>query len=115
DVVLTSGVPIAMGTWGVTRRVVLSKDDCERIRAHGELGRAMAEAIDRWHPVQSWKPGPVMYDLFPIVWAFDRSYYTTESMPVRVETAGEVTRGMTVVHPSGRPIDVTTDVRADAV
>ena len=33
-----------------------------------------------------------MYDLFPMVWAFDRSFYTTKPMAVHVETRGEFTR-----------------------
>lgn len=112
-VVLHSGIPIAMGTWDVTRRFVLSMGDCRHIGAHGTpLCRAMADAIQRWHPVQSWKPGPVMYDLFPLVHAFDRSYYTTQPMTIGVETASPLTRGMTVPTAAGPTIDVTTDLRA---
>jgi len=114
DIVLTSGIPIFMGTWDVTRRFVLSKDDCELFRKHSApVNQALAVAIDHWHPAQSWKPGPVMYDLFPMVWAFDRSYYTTVPMSVRVETKGELTCGMTV--PGGGPpnVEVTTAIRAE--
>src|SRR5690606_21014234 len=53
DAVLTSGIPIAMGTWDVTRRFVLSMDDCQRIEQHGTpVCRAMARAIEQWHPAQ---------------------------------------------------------------
>lgn len=114
SIVFTSGVPIVMGTWDVTRRFVLSLDDCATMRAHGSpLAIAMADAIKQWHPAQNWKPGPVMYDLFPIVWAFDKTYYKTAAMSVRVETAGEFTRGMTVVGGDATNIEVTTDVRAE--
>ena len=113
DVVLTSGIPIFMGTWDVTRRFVLSKSDCELFVKHpSPLCQAMGRAIELWHPAQSWKPGPVMYDVFPIVWSFDRSYYTTMPMSVRVETKGEFTRGMTVVSGNLPNIEVTTDMRA---
>jgi len=113
DVVLTSGIPIFMGTWDVTRRFVLSKSDCELFGKHpSPLCQAMGRAIELWHPAQSWKPGPVMYDIFPIVWSFDRSYYTTVPMSVRVETKGEFTRGMTVVSGDVPNVEVTTDVRA---
>ena len=112
DIVLRSGIPLLMGTWDVTRRFVLSRDDCELFRqSPTPLHQALGHAIDLWHPVQNWKPGPVMYDLFPIVTAFDRSYYTTTPQPVRIETRGEFTRGMTVVGGEGRPINVTTDIR----
>ena len=113
EIVLTSGIPIIMGTWDVTRRVVLSLDDCERLRRHpAPVNQALVRAIDLWHPAQSWKPGPVMYDLFPVVWAFAPTYYTTAPMGVRVETRGELTRGMTVPHGGEPKIAVTTDVRA---
>ena len=112
DVVLTSGIPIIMGTWDVTRRFVLSKNDCELFGKHpSPLCQAMGRAIDLWHPAQSWKPGPVMYDIFPIVWSFDHSYYTTVPMSVRVETRGEFTRGMTVVSGDVPNVEVTTDMR----
>lgn len=116
DIVLSSGIPISMGTWDVTRRFALSKEDCEQFRQHtSPVCQALARAIDVWHPVQAWKPGPVMYDLFPLVWAFDRSYYTTQPMSVRVETGGNYTRGMTVIGGNATNIEVTTDIRADAL
>jgi len=116
DIVLAAGVKTVMGTWDITRRVVLTTADCERFRHHpNPLHQSLATAIDRWHPVQSWKPGPVMYDLFPVVWAFDRTLYATTPMGVRVETAGELTRGMTI--PVGPPahVEVTTGVRHEEV
>jgi len=115
QIVLTSGVPIFMGTWDVTRRFVLSKEDCSTIGNHGELGAAMSQAIADWHPVQNWKPGPVMYDIFPIIHAYDQSYYTIDQKPVQVETNAGPSRGMTVVGGDGPKIGVTTDMRADAV
>jgi len=116
DIVLSSGIPIVMGTWDVTRRFVLSMDDVALFRRHASpVCQALAVAIDLWHPVQSWKPGPVMYDLFPMIWAMDRSLYTTAPMSVRVETRGEFTRGMTVARADGAPVQVTTGIQAEAV
>lgn len=116
DVVLTSGIPIYMGTWEVTRRFVLSPDDCARFKSSASpLHQALGRSIDLWHPVQNWKPGPVMYDIFPILWSFDRSFYTTAPKSVRVETRGEFTRGMTVVSGDRPNIEVTTDIRAPEV
>lgn len=112
DIVLTSGVPIAMGTWSVTRQCALDMDDCARLgRMDTALGAAMAQAIAAWHPAQSWKPGPVLYDLFPIVWAFDRGWYDTKPMAVRVETRGGATTGLTMPVEPGTTIDVTTGLR----
>jgi purine nucleosidase/pyrimidine-specific ribonucleoside hydrolase len=116
DVVLTSGIPIFMGTWDITRRFTLSMDDCNIFRECGSpLYRALGNSIDLWHPAQSWKPGPVMYDIFPIIWSFDRSCYTTSTFPVRVDTMGESTRGKTFIDENGTNIEVTTDINADKV
>lgn len=113
DLVLGSGIPIAMGTWDVTRRFTLTPADCQRIRALGTpLGIAMADAITAWHPAQSWKPGPVMYDLFPMVWAFDRSFYEMKAMPVQIELSAGHCRGMTRVGGDGPPIEVSVDCDA---
>lgn len=109
EIVLTAGIPLVMGTWDVTRRFVLSTDDCRRLAEHpAPVNRALARAIELWHPAQSWKPGPVMYDIFPMVWAFDRSYYETQPQSVRVETRGEATCGMTLRGGDAPPIEVTT-------
>jgi purine nucleosidase len=114
DVVLSSGIPIAMGTWDVTRRFVLTAEDCALFHhASSPLLQSIGQAIEAWHPAQSWKPGPVMYDVFPIIWAFRREFYQTESLPVRVETSGKYTAGMTVVTPSGAKIDVTTGIQQE--
>ena len=114
-VVLESGIPITMGTWSVTRQLVLDDADCARIRERGTpLCIAMAEAIKAWHPVQSWKPGPVMYDLFPIVHSYDSAFYGTEEMRVRVETEGE-NKGKTLLSDDGRLINVTTAIEAEAL
>lgn len=113
EVVLTSGIPIYMGTWDVTRRFVLTLDDCKLFsKSQTPVDQALGRAIELWHPAQNWKPGPVMYDIFPIIWSFDRSFYTVKSMSVRVETKGEFTRGMTVVGGDAKHIEVTTDLRA---
>lgn len=115
DIVLRSGIPLFMGTWSVTRQFVLGDEDCARIGQHGELGAAMARAIKIWHPAHRWKPGPVMYDLFPMVWAFERTLYKTEPLHVQVEMRGEFTRGMTVCT-GGKPnAEVTTSIDAAGV
>lgn len=116
DIVFTSGVPIQLGTWSITRQFTLMPEDVKRLReSAGELGAAMGRAIDAWHPVQNWKPGPVMYDIFPMIQAFDASYYTLTPQAVRIETRGEYSRGMTI--PVGGPpnAQVTTGIRAEAI
>ncbi|MBN1557539.1 MAG: nucleoside hydrolase [Lentisphaerae bacterium] len=116
ELVLAAGIPLTMGTLDVTRRLVLSDEDIARFRSAADpVARAAAEAIDLWHPRQSWKPGPILYDVFPFVWAFDRSLYTVEPMSVQVETGGARTAGMTVHGGARDYIRVTTDLNAEAL
>ena len=115
DIVLSSGIPIYMGTWSVTRKFFLSMDDCKRLEKGDEVCKALAEAIKIWHPAHRWKPGPVMYDIFPMIWPFDQSLYTLEEMPVKVETAGSLTRGMTVRGGNAKNIFVSTGIDAEAI
>jgi inosine-uridine nucleoside N-ribohydrolase len=118
DTVLQSGVSLFMGTWDITRRVVLLPEHCEQIREHGTLlSEALARCIDLWWPHKAHKPGPVMYDLAPILWSMDRAagqsglHYTTQPMSVRVQTESGPARGKTVVFPDTEPnAQVTTDM-----
>lgn len=116
DIVFRSGAKIAMGTWDVTRRFVLTQEECDKFRNNTQpLYKALGKAIDEWHPAQNWKPGPVMYDLFPILWVFDKASYICEPMHVEVEMTGTLTRGMTV-RTAGEPnVLVTTDIQVDYV
>ncbi len=116
DVVLTSGIPLFVGTWSVTRQFVLTPEDCRRIEnSHAELGPFIGDCIQRWWPGKGDKPGPVMYDLAPLVWCYDRSYFETNPMHLRVETAGKLTRGMTVVSKQSPNAEVTVGMRAEAL
>ena len=116
EIVLNSGAPIFMGTWDITRRFVLGKEECARFhRDRRPVCQALGRAIDLWYPAQSWKPGPVMYDLFPICWAFNRTWYTTRPMPVQVETCGKWTNGMTVLRGDRNTAEVTIEIQVDAL
>jgi purine nucleosidase len=115
DVVFSAGIPLVMGTWSVTRQFSFTAAEVEQIRAHGPLGQAMAAAIDAWQPAQPWKPAPVMYDLFPMIHAFDESLYATAPMHIEIETQGTHTRGMTVAKPGEPNAQVTTEISVPAV
>lgn len=115
DIVLRSGIPVAMGTWDVTRRCVLTAEDCRAFAASPRAEcRALAAAIARWHPAQAWKPGPVLYDLFPLVQAVDPAFYTLAEQRVTVVTAEGPARGMTLPG-QGAPVRVTTGLDAEAL
>lgn len=116
DIVFTSGVPLFLGTWSVTRQFVLTPADCARIKNLGTpLGAALSECIELWWPHKGGKPGPVMYDVAPVLWSFDRSFFSTESLPVRIETHGQTTTGWTTRSGSSAPTEVTVAMRAQAV
>ncbi|MCK6490687.1 MAG: nucleoside hydrolase [Planctomycetes bacterium] len=115
QIVLSSGIPIRMGTWSVTRQVTLDDADCRRFADDARpLHRALAAAIAAWRPAQPWKPGPVMYDLFPLVWAFAPALYRLEAMRVSVAAGPGPAAGMTIPG-AGHPLEATTAVDAAAV
>lgn len=116
DIVLNAGIPLHMGTWDVTRRFVLGAEDCARFAASSRPEcRALAAAIELWKPAQPWKPWPVMYDFFPMVHVFDRSYYTMQEMAVRIDLNRGPGFGMTIPGGDGPRIQVSTGVREDAL
>jgi inosine-uridine nucleoside N-ribohydrolase len=116
SIVFNSGVPLFVGTWSATRKFVLLPEDCERIKAAGTpLTDALSECIELWWPTRGGKPGPVMYDVAPILWSIDRSYYPTEWMHLVVENRSELTMGMTTRGEGMPNADVTTDMKADEV
>jgi len=115
-IVLNSGIPIFLGTWSVTRQFVLMPPDLELIaECDLELTRFLSPLIQLWWPYRGAKPGPVMYDIAPIMWAFAPEYYPAELMSLAVETRGELTRG-TTVRVSGDPnVQVSRSMDAEGV
>lgn len=120
DIVLTSGVPIFLGTWDITRRVVLLPEHCERIRAQGTpLSDALAQCIDLWWPHKASKPGPVMYDLAPILWSMDQGarasdhHYVTQPLGIQVQTDGAMRGRTTLLTTSAPNAQVTIDMTAE--
>lgn len=102
-------LPMFLGTWSVTRQVVLMPEDMRTIAARGTpIAELLAACNRRWAPVQSWKPGPVMYDLAPILWTFRPDLFTTRAMSIGIETTGTLTRGWTVPT-SGEPHVAVTE------
>jgi inosine-uridine nucleoside N-ribohydrolase len=111
EILLGSGAPIYLGTWSVTRQFTLTMEDCAATfgTSADPLHRALWTAIQQWHPAQNWKPGPVMYDLFPMLHAYRQDLYTLEPHPLRVED------GRTVITPGAPEIHLTTAIDAQAV
>lgn len=116
SIVFGAGVPLFLGTWSVTRRFVLLPEDCERVKNYDTpLCKFLTRCIDGWWPHKGGKPGPVMYDIAPMLWSYERSYYLTEPMSLGVETQGELTRGMTVRRGGAPNAEVSMDIRAEDI
>lgn len=114
-VVLSSGLPTFLGTLDVTRRVVLMPDDMATLaRRGGGLTTLLCDMARRWHPFHSSKPGPVMYDLAPILWAFRPELFTTRATGIDVDLTGTRTRGWTVPNPKQSHVAVTESMDAPA-
>ena len=98
DYVLTCGLPVFLGTHHVTGQVVLTTAEVDRHFGHSDqpLHKALHECTVLWSPHQGSKPGPVLYDLVPLVYLADPGSVQTRRSTVRVELEGRYTRGQTV-------------------
>lgn len=99
-----------------TRRIVMTPPYIDKLRlVKTPIAQALTELIDLWMPHRGGKPGPVIYDMCPILWAYDPSYFTVERRRLLVETKGQFTRGYTVPL-SGEPnCEVCTDLKTQAI
>lgn len=115
DLVLHSHAKLFIGTWETTRQVFLDSDVQQKIAQLGtKLGEALATNIELWRPVQGSKPGPVMYDLAPIIWAFKPDLYPTRPRRMSIVLDGEE-RGTTPVTFENPNIELCIDVQSDEV
>lgn len=112
-IVLRADCTKFLGTWEVTRRVVMLESEMERLRRTGTaLTRALDALIGLWMPRRGPKPGPVLYDVCPLIWCFDPSFFTTERVGLDVVTQPGDQRGQVVSADGVPPTEVTTDMRA---
>ena len=77
----------------------------------------MYDAVRMWHPAQDWKPGPVMYDIFPILHILHPGgFYGMEEMKISIGTSGEAaTPGITTRDPDGIAVSVATGIGAEKI
>jgi len=100
DVVLQSPVPTFVGTWSVTRQLSFNIDEINEwfADAQSPFLRALHEGTRMWwgHGMR-FKPGPVCYDVVPAFWAAGErdAIHCMRLDELRVELAGDHTRGMT--------------------
>ena len=96
--VFASGLPLVMSGLEVTLKALITN---EELRALGARGRASALAAgimdcyaDRYR--RAGYPGAAIHDACAIAYLIRPEIFSGEKLHVEVETAGELTRGMTV-------------------
>lgn len=109
--VLHAPARVFVGTWEVTKRVVLLEDDVAALASSADPGcRALAENIELWRPHQGKKAGPVIYDMSPILWTVRPDMFTTEQRRMDMALDGPE-RGMCVQREGAPVVEATTDMR----
>jgi len=100
DIVLTSGVPITMLPLDVTHGVLSFGHRIERIAGLGNrTGKAIAEMLtfsERFDLEKYGGEGAPLHDPCVIMWLLAPEIFKGRFINVTVETASELTRGMTV-------------------
>ncbi len=121
--VLDSGVPVTMFPLDVTHKALTTRKRLEAFRSLGNrAGRATAELLDfyeRFDEAKYGTDGGPLHDPNVIAWLLQPEIYRGRQINVEVETASELTMGMTVADWWGvtdRPKNVffVRDLDADA-
>jgi len=122
-IVVNCGRPIRMIPLDATHRALVSKEDCERLRALGTpAGEAAArftlQRIDGYDASQPMhRPGAApVHDALAVCSIIDPSVVTTHHIPVDVEVFGELSVGRTVCDfrfRGGQPANVDFAMDAD--
>jgi purine nucleosidase len=113
-VVFSSGAPIVMAGLDVTRKVVVSQAEIDRlIRSDKPLNLALADVIRRWMQRIGEETTP-MHDPLAMALTIDRSLVTTRRMKVKVDAGHPEFYGQTIAisDPFGN-VDVCIDVDAE--
>ena len=107
----------------VTRDVRISDDRFRRFHDYGEVGsylhRIASFYRDAYCRLEPDLAGFPVHDLLVMAYALEPELFTTKRLPVRIETSGDLTAGMTVADfrtargPSFAPADVTVCLKAD--
>ena len=113
DMVFRSGAEGFVATWEVSRQLVLLPEHVDVLRRQMDpLCAEIVRCTDLWWPHRGVKPGPVLYDISPLLWLLDRAWFETRPMALRVEKGNPLLRGLTYEDPRGAcPVQVTTGFR----
>ena len=96
DLVYCCGAKTFLATWEISRQVVIMPEHLDTLRqVRDPLCAEIVRCTELWWPFRRNKPGPVLYDISPLLWALDASWFETQNLSLRVETANPVLRGTT--------------------
>ncbi len=102
EIVFRSGVPVTAVGLDVTLQCKLKAADLERLRAAGNpASRFLVRLIELWqngHPDQY----PILHDPLAVAVTMNPNLVETQLGRVQVETAGDLTHGMTIFTPAER-------------
>ena len=100
EIVFQCGAPITVMPLDVTHKALTSRVRVEAFRALATpVGRATAELLDffeRYDEAKYGSDGGPLHDPNVIVWLLEPEIYGGRQINVEIETASELTRGMTV-------------------
>jgi inosine-uridine nucleoside N-ribohydrolase len=119
-IVFDSGIPITMVGLDVTLKCRLDRAALDRIyRLGSERTRFLSTLIKIWQEGDENKY-PILHDPLAVAVLVDPSFVKTKKMNIRVETRGELTRGVTVVAENPfqgfggeGPVNVCVDVESE--
>ena len=102
-----------LGTFEVTRRVRMLEGEIAALRASDAPScQSLVRQIDLWWPHKGGKPGPVVYDMSPVLWTARPDFFETETRRMDVLLDG-AERGRCVESADGRPVEMSVDMRTD--
>lgn len=90
--VCRSGLLKFAGTYDVTVRLLMPKPDLDRLgRSESPLARALCSLSVLWRVDRAMKPGPVVFDIAPLLWLFAPELMTTRAQGLAVDPDGVMT------------------------
>jgi pyrimidine-specific ribonucleoside hydrolase len=96
-IVYRSGLPVTMVGLDVTLETVLTPEHTRRFAGSTAAVARFVDAVVRFHGEVRDADGLVVHDALAVGTLIDPTFVRTEALPVDIELAGDLTRGMTVV------------------
>lgn len=96
-IVLESGLPIRLVTWDVCLDAWLTEAELKELEQSAEPAANVAHELIQFLRTLYNKDNSALSDPAAMCALLDESVIESESLPIEVETAGTVTRGMTVI------------------